>query len=197
MIVATFNAGETKTYTKSQFQYDKGQRLSFEGIGYPENCEVHFSDERDNAIAFAVKMKDGSAKIPDVFFETGNYIRAWLYATEKSTATKGHASYHLENDTTDPDGDDRIVLDNVGASKKGYDQALTLYEVVIPIIRRSRIFRVTEETDSDSDPDTPEDMDYTIHNEDMTIHSMGNDGEGNPSIQNYEVNGENFVFTRP
>lgn len=196
MIIATFREGQTKAYTKSMHQFDKGQWLGFEGIEFPTNTEVHFSNEDHGGISFAVKTRDSIAKIPDVYFATGKYIYAWLYATEKSKATNGSISYHTDDDPTDPAPDDRIVIDQTSASKKGYDHSYTLYEVVIPVIKRPDIFRVEDES-SEENPDAPTEMQTSIDqsNENMTIESLGNDGQGNPSANNYAIDGENFIFT--
>lgn len=198
MIIATFREGQTKAYTRSMYQYDKGQWLGFEGIEFPENTEVHFSNDEHGGISFAIKTKNSLAKIPDAYLATGKYIYAWLYATEKSKGTNGSVDYHTENDPTDPDPDDRIVIDHTSASKIGYDHSYTMYEIVIPVIRRPDIFRVEEEGSSE-DPDTPTDMQVSIDesNEDLAIESLGNDGHGNPSANSYRIDGENFVFTRP
>ena len=71
-----------------------------------------------------------------------------------------------------------------------------MYEVVIPVIKRPDIFRVEDES-SEEDPDTPTNMETSIdqENENLTIESLGNDGKGNPSANNYQINGENFIFT--
>lgn len=79
-IIATFHEGETKAYTNSMYQHDKGQTLIFAGITLPDVFTAYFSDDKENGISYPVQGKDYQVRIPDVFFSTGEYIYVWIKA---------------------------------------------------------------------------------------------------------------------
>ena len=78
-IIAAFKSGETRVYTKSAHQFDRGQSLIITGIELPETFEVHFSNDRDRGISTAHKGSAEGTYIPDVYFFSGDYIYAWIY----------------------------------------------------------------------------------------------------------------------
>lgn len=194
IVVANFSEGCMKTYTKTLFQHDKGQRLKFEGVEYPDKSEVHFSNTEKDGVSFAVTIVDDTVKIPDTFLATGEYVYAWLYARRKSDGSKGDIDYHLDDVVNDVDDDERLVIDKVEASKKGFDDSMSLFEVVIPVQKRPDVIRVEDITDSKGGEDAPMEPQITINDEDMQITGTGNDGTGASSLQNYTVEGENFIF---
>jgi hypothetical protein len=79
-IIATFHEGETKAYTNSMHQHDKGQTLIFVGITLPDVFTAYFSDDKENGISYPVQGKSYQVRIPDVFFSTGEYIYVWVKA---------------------------------------------------------------------------------------------------------------------
>lgn len=79
-IVAEFKNGAKRTYTKAAYQYDKAQKLIINGIELPESYEIHISNSRDYGIATAITETSESILIPDMYFETGEYIYMWIYA---------------------------------------------------------------------------------------------------------------------
>lgn len=102
-IIAEFKNGATKTYTKSAYQFDKGQVLTFFGITLPESCEIHASNSKYSDTAMICKSQGNDALLPDILFMSGDFVYVWVYVI-----TTG------ENITSQS----------------------TLYEVVIPVIRR-------------------------------------------------------------
>lgn len=123
-IEAVFNTGTTKTYTKTAMQYDKGQILKFIGIKLPETFEVHFSNNKDNGLASTVVGTENYVAIPDAYFETGEYVYAWVYDEHDVTFAK--TDYKVENEILTEEQIDPVT----------YTKGTTLYEVVIPVIRR-------------------------------------------------------------
>lgn len=99
-IIAEFKDGATKAYTKSAYQFDKGQILTFSGITLPESCEIHASNSKYSDTATICERYGNGAILPDVLFMSGDFIYVWTCVKEEE-----------------------------------YEQT-TVYEVVIPIIRR-------------------------------------------------------------
>ena len=81
MIIAAFKNGETKVYTKSAHQFDKGQKLLVTGIALPDSYEIHMSNQKDSGMAYSCIGKIDGVTIPDALFVSGEYIYVWLYAT--------------------------------------------------------------------------------------------------------------------
>ena len=92
MIIAAFRNGETRTYTKSAHQFDKGQKLIFTGIILPETFEVHMSNDKEDALAYSCKGDAEGVTIPDALFVNGDYIYVWLYDT---TESEGETAYEV------------------------------------------------------------------------------------------------------
>lgn len=124
MITANFSNGSTRAYTQSAYQYDKGQYLAFEGIEVLAGKEVHFANTKDGGISVAVKFQNGKARIPDAFFNSGDYIYAWVYAREIIERPETQTSN--EEGSSEQEEKDKVHIE-VGQ---------TLYEVIIPIIKR-------------------------------------------------------------
>lgn len=165
-IIATFPEGVTKVYTKTAYQHDKGQYLTFEGIDVNTKKEAHVSNFEEGGISAAVKINDGMILIPDAFFESGDYIYVWIYARNIYGGGYRGIGYHMDSD--DPEYD-HMVIDSAGGGSISFENAETLYEVVIPIIRRPSILRV----------DSP---------------GTENDGESGSVFDNYTVDGENLIL---
>ena len=94
-IIAAFKDGDNTCYTKSVFQYDKGQRLMFLGIELPSTFEVHLSTHKDGDIGTAHKatLEEGLL-IPDEYFATGEYVYAWIYLNGEGE-DEGATSYFV------------------------------------------------------------------------------------------------------
>lgn len=86
-IQAIFRPGETHTYTKSVYQYDKNQRLTFIGIPLPNMFIVHFSVDKDDGIGTAHRASPAGIIIPDEYLAIGKYIRVWLYIEDEDEGT--------------------------------------------------------------------------------------------------------------
>jgi hypothetical protein len=92
MIIAAFKNGETKVYTKTVHQFDKGQKLIVTGIVLPENFEVHMSNERENGFAYSCKGDAEGVTIPDALFVSGEYVFVWLYFASEG---EGNTTYEI------------------------------------------------------------------------------------------------------
>lgn len=124
MIEAVFRKDSTKVYTKSLTQHDKGQLLKFIGVHLPEVFEVHFSNDSENGVATVVRGEDNIVAIPDAYLATGEYVRAWLYDEHEETSYK--TDYHVDEEILYEDQRDPVT----------WTKGTTLYQVVIPVIRR-------------------------------------------------------------
>ena len=82
-IQAIFRPGDTKTYTKSVYQYDKNQRLTFIGIPLPNYFQVHFSVDKDDGIGTIHRATPAGIVIPDEYLAIGKYIRCWIYIQDE------------------------------------------------------------------------------------------------------------------
>jgi hypothetical protein len=196
MVVANFSDGSTKVYTKSLFQHDKGQRLSFEGIEASSSREVHFSNQPEGGIAMACKMHDNSVGIPDVYLSTGDYVYAWLYATKATSGSDGNVNYHI-TDANSVNDKENLVVDGLTSSKVASEDSETLFQVIIPVIKRPNIIRASDVSgDGDADGDVYHEFEYDVDGEGAHVTNTGNDGAGAPGIQGYTVNEgeENLTF---
>lgn len=126
-IIAAFKSGQTKVYTKSAHQYDKGQRLIITGIELPQTYEVHISNEKDKGFAAPLTGDLEGVFIPDSFFMSGDYVYAWVYAIEKETAP----AYDI-----DPETGTTVLIPEDENEEGGVRSGITVYEIVIPVIRR-------------------------------------------------------------
>ena len=124
-IEAVFKDGSTKAYTQSLSQHDKGQILKFVGVHLPEVFEVHFSNEREGGVATVVMGEDNCCAIPDAFLATGEYVYAWAYDEHEET------NYRTDYQVTE----DEILVEEQ-KDPVTWTKANTLYQVVIPVIRR-------------------------------------------------------------
>ena len=127
MIIAAFNNGETRTYTKSAHQFDKGQKLIVTGIAFPDTFEIHMSNQREGGMAYSCKGNAEGILIPDALFVSGDYIYAWLYAT----ATDGSGSARGYDDWDDDESIHEVEV-GTGVIHEGE----TVYEIIIPVVRR-------------------------------------------------------------
>lgn len=127
-IIAAFGNGSNKTYTKSVHQYDRGQKLIITGVELPEKFEVHISNNKDEGIASSYAGSLEGTLIPDAYFISGEYVYIWFYGRTKEEAP----TYHYQNTPTneeesDPSEDEDPLM---------VEACSTIYEVVIPVIRR-------------------------------------------------------------
>lgn len=106
-IIAAFQEGTTKVYTKSAYQFDKKQKLIVTGVEMPNDYEVHISNDKDHGIAGSYKGDATGVVIPDAYFMSGEYVYVWIYAYSYVTGEEG-----------------------------AFEEGKTVYEIVIPVIRR-------------------------------------------------------------
>ena len=127
MIIASFKHDQTKVYTKSAHQFDKGQKLIVTGIALPETFEVHISNQREGGMAYSVIGSAEGVYIPDAMFMSGEYVYAWLYATAENEegSSKGY----------DVDPEQETIQEEEVASRV-IQEGETVYEIVIPVIRK-------------------------------------------------------------
>lgn len=128
MIIAAFKNGQTKVYTKSAHQFDKGQKLIVTGIAFPDIFEIHMSNQREGGLAYSCRGTAEGVYIPDALFVSGEYVYAWLYDITKDQEGSS-AGY-------DYDPEEEAIQEEEVAAKTIYEQTTTL-EIVIPVIRRS------------------------------------------------------------
>lgn len=129
-IIAAFKNGETKVYTKSAHQFDRGQKLIMTGIALPDSYEIHFSNDPENGIASAFTGDPEGVLIPDAYFISGDYVYAWLYVKNREIISYGEseASYEVDENET--------LHVNPGADGEAYEEGYTMYSIVIPVVRR-------------------------------------------------------------
>lgn len=87
-IIAEFKNGDTKVYTKSAYQFDKGQKLMISGIDLPDSFEVHASNDRYGDMSINCEDVTEGINIPDVLFTSGNFVYVWIYATQDDDTGK-------------------------------------------------------------------------------------------------------------
>ena len=128
-IVAAFKNGETKVYTKSAHQFDKGQRLIVAGVPLPSTYEVHISNEKEGGMASSLIGNLEGVLIPDAYFVNGDFIYVWIYAVDREDiGSPDSIGYQMGDDST---------LEQVKVGAEYIDEGTTVYEIVIPIIKRS------------------------------------------------------------
>ena len=70
------------------FKYDYGQKLEISGIDLPENFEVHFETDKENAIVVNGTFSDGvgKVKIPDLcLMDSKLNFSAWIFVEENGS----------------------------------------------------------------------------------------------------------------
>lgn len=127
MIIAAFKNGETRCYTKSAHQFDKGQRLIVTGIALPETFEVHMSNERDSGMAYSCVGSAEGVMIPDALFISGEYIYAWLYETSVEHEENNVPGFSYYGDES---------LRQIVPEGKAVNIGETTYSITIPVIRK-------------------------------------------------------------
>lgn len=127
MIIAAFKHRQTKVFTKSAHQFDRGQKLIITGIALPETFEVHISNEKNGGLAYSCQGHAEGTYIPDALFASGEYVYVWIYAT-----SIGHEGTSHGYD----DWDDDESIHEVTVDARTVDEGKTAYEIVIPVIRR-------------------------------------------------------------
>lgn len=79
IITASFPSGLRATTTKKQYQYNYGQRLTFEGLDLPDTFEVHFSNSLSTGKTKSRIATGGTVVIPDEYYESGANIYAFIF----------------------------------------------------------------------------------------------------------------------
>lgn len=92
IITALFREGECVAFTSPVYQYNYGQILKIEGVELPSIFEVQFANEGEEESATSIGQ-DNQVDIPDMFFESGKGIRAWIYLHD--TAEDGETVYQI------------------------------------------------------------------------------------------------------
>ena len=84
-IEAIFKPGCSNTvYTRTCYQWDRSVRLVITGLNLPPMYEVHFSNKDGGGISNAELAHGNTVYIPDVYFQTGEYVYAWIYLARTS-----------------------------------------------------------------------------------------------------------------
>lgn len=125
-IVAAFRNGETKVYTKSAHQHDKGQRLIITGITLPDTYDVHISNDKEGGMAISLKGDLEGVFIPDEYFLNGDFIYVWIYAIERVEVSTPNYTNEETEESSEEEQESKFI-----------DEGTTVYEIVIPVIKRS------------------------------------------------------------
>lgn len=127
MIIAAFRNGQTRVYTKSAYQFDKGQTLIVTGVTLPDTFDVHMANGKEGGLSYSCKGNPEGTPIPDALFVSGEYIYIWIYRTELDQEGSVHAlDYDPEEET--------IKETEVGTNVREIGE--TKYEIIVPIVRR-------------------------------------------------------------
>lgn len=79
-IEAIFKPGCSNTvYTRTCYQWDASVRLVITGLNLPPTYEVHFSNNERGGVSNAEMAHGNTVYIPDVYFQTGDYVYVWIY----------------------------------------------------------------------------------------------------------------------
>lgn len=92
IITALFREGECVAFTSPVYQFNYGQILKIEGIELPSIFEVQFANEGEEDSTTSIGQNN-QVDIPDMFFESGKGIRAWIYLHD--TAEDGETVYQI------------------------------------------------------------------------------------------------------
>lgn len=69
---------EQNIETAPLYQYDYGQRITFNGVNLPDLYEVHFSNSKSGDSVIVIGDSTG-VDIPDALLQTGAKIYGWIY----------------------------------------------------------------------------------------------------------------------
>lgn len=89
-----FEGSNNVVYTKRSWQYNRGVKLYINGIALPERYQVHFSNSETGGVSVALWVTGNIVDIPDAFFESGEYIHAWVCFAE-TDGTSSVTNYHI------------------------------------------------------------------------------------------------------
>lgn len=126
--IACFTAGR-QTKTKPLFQWNYGQILKFDLPNLPTAYEVHFSNEEFGGTSYTAIGNRNGVLIPDVLFESGDDIWAWMYLHEDTT--DGETVYKVripiinrpQPDNTEPTPEQQSAIDQaIAALNEGIEQ---------------------------------------------------------------------------
>ena len=118
-IIAAFGPSSTKTYTKSLYQYDKGQKLIITGAKLPAKFKLHISNDKEYGVASSFSGKPEGTMIPDEFFMSGQYVYVWVCEVPEEQIPDE------TEESTETNNDESMVK-----------ECTTVYEIVIPVIRK-------------------------------------------------------------
>lgn len=127
MIIAAFRNGQTRVYTKSAYQFDKGQTLIVTGVALPDSFDVHMANGKEGGLAYSCKGNPEGTPIPDALFVSGEYIYIWIYRTDMDSEG---SVYALDSDPEE----DTIQEKEVGENIREIGE--TKYEIIVPIVKR-------------------------------------------------------------
>lgn len=147
MIIAAFREGQTRAYTKSAYQFDKGQTLIVTGINMPETFDAHMANSKEGGLAYSCKGSHEGVSIPDALFVNGDYIYVWIYKTgadseeivnennenaveEPAVESGTETESEIESET------ESEVTSEIESDSNAQEIGETVYEIIIPIIKR-------------------------------------------------------------
>lgn len=80
IITAIFGTSKA-TKTAPVWRISRGMKLKILGLDLPEYYQVHFSNTPVQGEATPVLASSDTVDIPDVYFQSGNDVYAWVYMT--------------------------------------------------------------------------------------------------------------------
>ena len=83
-IKVQYRPGISQLYTKPVYQYETEVILSVEGLAVSLPFMIDLSNDQDRGNAVQYSASQIPIKIPKEFFKSGDYVYAWLHASEKT-----------------------------------------------------------------------------------------------------------------
>ena len=84
VVEVTFAEGATTAISPAQYQYNYGQFLLIHGLPLPTSYEMHFANAQTGESTTQIGDASG-VRIPDVYYQTGKPIYAWVFLHEGET----------------------------------------------------------------------------------------------------------------
>lgn len=177
IITATFEDGETSAITTSQYQWETGQVLQFEGIDLPTTYRANISNSDHGTSNTQLGTAEYGVSIPDVYFTTGKYIYVWI------VTTYGDDNAEIEYSVTIPiiktsrpsdyeATDEEVTIINQAIS--ALNNALDTYESTIEDVEAAT---EAAETATESAEAAVEEANVAIHKIDTLDFEINGNGE--------------------
>ena len=83
-IKVKYSKGHTQLYTRPVYQYETDVFLSVEGLALSLPLVIDLSNNQDRGNAVRYTAEQIPVKIPKEYFESGDYVYAWLHASENT-----------------------------------------------------------------------------------------------------------------